>query len=223
MKNNRRFKLVKQSISHALVLFTLITYVGCVKNVDCSINGEHVHLYINEEKNLSKYVNSEKEHINNFFRTNDYLSMTKELEIIDKNNLYIVKDNTDYINQKISENIPSRQSYSYGYIYGHYTGYGIGLNPATGDVEYYYGMHTGWHNGYDWQDISLDEYTEDKVRDITYKFKFYKINEDGTLSYSMFDSLDEITDEYKYFKTSDLVQKFVSDGYYLEKQKELKK
>lgn len=220
MKKRDKFKLMKKAISYTLVLTSLTVCSGCAKEVDCSVEGEHIHLYINENSKLSRYIDSEKEYVGNLFRTNTYLSMTKDLSIIVDNNLYISNDNIDYLTSKINAAQPQRQSYSYGYVYGSYIGTGFGLNPATGNAEYYYGRHTGWHNGYDWQDIALEEYTSDKVRDITYKFKFYKINKDGTISSKIFDDLNEVPDDYKYFKTKDLIQKNIGESYYLEKQNE---
>lgn len=223
MNKITRFKLIKKAVSCTLVLTSLITCSGCAKEIDCSISGEHVHLYLNEDSKLSRYIDSEKEYIKDLFRTEKTLSMTRDLNIINDNKLYIASDNLEYLKTKVIENSQSRQSYSYGYVYGTYTGYAFGVNPVTGKAEYYHGVHTGWHNGYDWQDISLEEYTSDKVRDITYKFKFYKINNDGSTSSKSFNSLDDIEKEYKYFKLEDLVEKHISDSYYLEKQKEKKK
>lgn len=69
----------------------------------------------------------------------------------------------------------------------------------------------------------MDKYTDDKVRDITYNYKLYKINkETGKIEYAYFDSLDEAKEDYKYFKTSDLVYKNIGESYYLEKNKSYK-
>lgn len=218
MKNKNRFKLVKKAVSSTLILASLTSFTGCVKEIDCSINVEHVHLYLNNNTKLSRYIESEKEYVGNLYRTEDYLTMTDELNIISDNGLYIVEDNIEYITHKLSENQPTRQSYTYDYIYGTYYGYGYGYNMHNGKYEYHYGLQTGWHYGYDWKEISLDEYTNDKVRDITYKYRFYKINEDGTVFSCLFDSLEEVPVEYKYFKADQLVQQIISDEYYLEKE-----
>ena len=103
-----------------------------------------------------------------------------------------------------------RQAYTYDYIYGGYYAY----DYASGQ----YGTIFGWHWGYEWQDISL-EYTTDKVRDITYQFRFYKIDEDGVVSSKLFSALEEVPEEYRYFKLFDFVQKETSSSYYLEMSK----
>lgn len=219
MKNKKGLKLIKKAIGATLILSSLATFCGCAKEVDCSINGDHVHLYLNENTKLSAFIESEKEYIGDLFRTETYLPMTENLNIISENDLYIVQDNLEYLNKELSKYVPSRQAYVYDYIYGTYYGFGHGYNMMSGEYEYFYGMQTGWHYDYEWQDISLDEHTEDKVRDITYQFRFYKINNDGTVSSSLFNSLEEVSEEYKYFKPNVLVQKNISDSYYLTKEK----
>jgi hypothetical protein len=51
--------------------------------------------------------------------------MTKELETINSNEFYMVKDNIDYLSNQINNHQPKRESYSYGYIYGSYYGMDI--------------------------------------------------------------------------------------------------
>lgn len=102
---------------------------------------------------------------------------------------------------------PKREAYVYDYIYGQYYGYGYGYNFSSGKYEYGYGLIQGYHWDYNWQEIGLDEYTDNKVRDITYQFRFYKINSDNSISEKLFNSLDEISSEYKYFKPITLVKK----------------
>ncbi len=216
----KKFKLVKRKVSYIIALTSLVMCTGCTKEVDCNIEEEHVHLYINEDDNLSRYIQSEKVEVDNHVRKDEYLPMTDELNIINDNKFYIVEDNTEYLNKVINEKTPKREAYVYDYIYGTYVGYGMGYNVLSGKTEYFYGTHTGYHYGYEWQEISLDEYTEVQVRDITYQFRFYKINDDGTVSSLLVNSLDELPEEYKYFKSKDLIKENVGDSYYLQKEKE---
>jgi len=209
------YKLIKT----ALPCLTLIVCLsGCAKEVECDINGNHVHLYTNQDMKLSRYINSEKEYVGNLFRTENYLPMTEDLESITENKLYNIKDNTEYLEEVISSYHPERQAYIYDYIYGNYYGYDYGYNFSNNKYEYFYGNHTGYHWDYEWQNISLNEYTDDKVRDITYQYRFYKLNADGTTSEKLFNSLDEVTPEYKYFTPTTLVQKNISESYYLTKE-----
>lgn len=216
---NKKYKLIKNSISSVLCLTTLLSLSGCVKEVDCDIDGEHVHVYVNSESHLTRYIDSEKEYIDDLSRTDSYLNMNDELKFINDNKLYIVEENINYLNNEIKKYSLTRQAYVYDYIYGSYYGYDYGFNPASGEYEYYYGFHTGHHYGYEWQDIGLDEYTTDKVRDITYKFRFYKKNDEGKLTSQLFSNLEEVPNEYKYFMQNDLIEKFVSDEYYLTSTK----
>ena len=113
---------------------------------------------------------------------------------------------------------PKREAYVYDYVYGTYYGYRYGYS-FNGKFEYSYGLTSGYHWDYEWQEIPLDEYTTDKVQDITYQYQLYKINEDGTLSKRLFESLEEVPEEYKYFTPDTLVKENVSDPYYLDSKK----
>lgn len=213
--NKTGIKLVKKSLACTFILLTLS---GCAKTVECNINGNHVHLYTNEDKTLSRYINSEKEYVGNLLRTETYLPMNQELENITENDLYIVSDNIEYLENIVSSYHPERQAYVYDYIYGNYYGYRFGYNYLNGKYEYSFGPISGYHWDYEWQNIALDEYTTDKVRDITYQYRFYKLNADGTTSSKLFNSLEEVTGEYKYFTPKTLVQKNTSESYYLPKE-----
>jgi len=215
MKKNK-YKLVKTAVT-CLIIASTFTACGA-QRVDCNIEGQHVHLYVNENRNLSRYIESEKQQIDSFYRTEEYLPLTEETSQITKNDLYQIEDNLDYLNEKISSYKPRRQAYVYDYIYGTYYDYGYGYDPMTGEYDYVYGPKTGYHYDYEWRDIPLDKYTKDQVRDITYKFRFYKIKEDGTLDSKLFNSLDEVTKEYKYFYPSNLVKEKIGSSYKLPKE-----
>lgn len=215
----KKYKLIKNSISSVLCVTTILTFSGCAREVECDIDGEHVHIYISNDSQLTRYVDSEKEYIGDLLRTDNYLNMNDELKFIDENGLYVIEDNIEYLNREINKYSSKRQAYVYDYIYGTYYGYDYGYNPSSGKYEYHYGLHTGYHYGYEWQDIGIDDYTTDEVRDITYQFRFYKKNEDGTLSSQLFNDLEEIPGEYKFFTPKTLVEQNVSTSYYLESKK----
>lgn len=82
MSKNPDFRLLKTSLACACILSSLS---GCVKIIDCGINGYHVHLYADSNTKLSRYINSEKEYVGSLERTDTYQTMTNELEIIDEN------------------------------------------------------------------------------------------------------------------------------------------
>ena len=56
----KRKNLIKTSFIYGGIIVGL---TGCTaKTVDCNIEESHVHLYVNEDNNLSRYVESEKEY-----------------------------------------------------------------------------------------------------------------------------------------------------------------
>ena len=209
---NKKYKLVGSLIA-GVALATMIT--GCAKDVECNIEEDHVHLYKDPDLDLSKYVESEKDHIGRFLRTDEYLDMTEELSLVSKKGLYLISDNKEYFYKAIDDRKENtREAYVYDYIYGSYYGYSYGYNSSSGKYEYFYGRHTGYHYGYEWQEISKDIYTSDEVRDITYTIKVYKI-ENGLLMSNEFNNVKDIPSEYKYFG-NDIIVKHTSEGYYLD-------
>lgn len=216
--NKTTLKLVKTVLACTIVL---ASFTACeAKEVECNIAGEHLHLYVNEGSKLSRYIKSEKEYIGDLLRTDSYLPITEELKNIDINELYCISENIEYIQNQISSHQPKREEYSYEYVYGTYYGYGLGYNYSSGKYDYSYGLKTGYHWDYVWQEIPMNEYTTNKVRDTNYQFRLYKINEDGTISSQLFTSLDEVTEEYKYFKPSTFIKESTTDSYYLDKNKQ---
>lgn len=70
-------KETKQLIVGLLGSVTLLTTSACAKVVDCDINGKHSHNYINEEGYIWE-LESEREFVESFYRTDDYRSITEE-------------------------------------------------------------------------------------------------------------------------------------------------
>ena len=206
-----QYNLIRVGLICGTLLFST---TGCgSKTVDCEIEGKHVHLYVSESNLLSRYIESERERIKGLNRTDEYLPLTEELAQASENGLYPVEENLDYITTKIDSYSPKREAYVYDYIYGSYYGYGF----SSGKYEY--GLQYGYHWDHEWQEIPLNEYTEDQVRDITYQYQFYKIDKEGVSS-KLFDSLEEVPDEYRYFIPFTLIKKNVSEAYYLDKEKQ---
>lgn len=116
-------KMKKRLLTLSLISLGISSF-GCAKNVECGVNDEHVHIYIDEDKNLEKYILGEKEHKGNFIRTDDYEQLSNELKVVCKNDLLLVSDNIDYINKKMDKYTPYRQAYVYGTHYGPHLGYG---------------------------------------------------------------------------------------------------
>lgn len=217
MKKGKKHTLIKKSLVGVLLTFSL---TGCGKNVDCDVSENHIHLYKNESNGILMFIEGEKEKRGDFIWTDKYEKESTKLQAISENELCSIEDNFTYFNRKVSKiPEPKRQAYVYDYIYGSYYGYGYCYNYSTGKYGYGYGLITGYHYDYEWQDIPLDKYTTDKVRDITYKIKLYKVDEKGNVKSKLFDKIDDINKEYCYFKTDDIITQCVSDSYYLDKNK----
>ena len=130
------------------VMIASVLTTSCAKDVECYVEGEHVHLYTNKDSGLCRYIDSEKEYIGRFLRSDDYLNMTEELRLVSDNGLYLISDNKNYFNNIVENKKENRrEAYVYDYTYGSYYGYGYGYNLSTGDYEYFYGYHTGYHWG----------------------------------------------------------------------------
>ncbi len=198
---------------------SLYSITGCAKDMDCNIDTEHVHQYVNDE-GLKKYISGEKEYVGDFYWTDKYTSNSTIINEVSKNNLCLASQNIDYINSIMSNYTKKREAWINSYVYGSYYGYGYHYDFNSGDYVFNYGLTTGYHWEYEWQDIPLDKYTENKVRDITYEFKFYKIDENGNLVSKNFKTftIDDIEEGYNYFNEKDFVQKYTSDSYYLNKE-----
>ena len=84
----RQYKLVKSSIV-GIVLAMSIS--GCAKNMDCDVDGKHVHLYVNSMDNSARYYKSEKETKDVYFNwTKKYYPIDEKMDIILENELYLV-------------------------------------------------------------------------------------------------------------------------------------
>lgn len=196
---------------------TLTSLTGCSKTVKCDVEVEHVHQYENDE-GLKKYIPGEKEKKKKFIRTDEYTTDYNIINNVSAKKLCVVNDNINYINEVISAHQPKREAYVLDYVYGpHYT-YGYGLDYSTGKYDYHYGLFWEDDDEYVWKEISLYEYTPDEVRDYTYSFKFYKIDENNNLVSKDFKTLEDVEENYKYFDDNDFVQEHISDSYFLNKE-----
>lgn len=209
---NKKIKL----FSSAILCGVLIT--GCSKTMDCDIDGEHTHVYVNKEQ-IKKFFDGEYETNRDYHWTEETVPTTDEVKAIIDNDLCLVKDNIEYITQQIETHSPKREEYVYDYIYGIYYGYGYcyHYNPTTSEYEYGWGLGTvtGYHWEYRWRNIELEQYTENLVRDITYEIKLYKLGHDGKATAQTFASLEEVTPEYQYFKPHGVIRENTSSPYSL--------
>lgn len=208
----KKYNIIKCGIMSGVLAITIVSS-GCSKDVECNIDFEHVHKYTNQD-GISKYIQGEKDHVFSYQRQDEYKKMDDNLKIICNKDLCDISDNKEYFLNYVNKVQPSREEYKGEYVYGLYTGYAYDYNPLTEKYEYFYGNHTGYHYEKTWEHISLDEYTRNPVRDITYKIKLYRVCE-GEANFRYFDSIDDIDENYKYFKDGELIIKQISETYYL--------
>ena len=206
-------KQIKTSILCAL---SVLTMSACSNKIDCDIEIVHCHEYIDRDNGIKRYIESEKEYIGSYDRTEKYIYKDANISYIAKNKFCFVKGNEESL-KKIMENYSlEREAYVYGIRYGYYYGYDYGYNPDTEEYEYFHGRHYGYYYDYEWEPINPNIYTTDKVRDIYYTFRFYKMSEDGKIKiYKDYNSLDEVEEEYCYFRLQDLVIRNYSKEYYM--------
>lgn len=116
-KNDNKIK-VKNAIICGLTILSLCLFSGCAKNVDCSIEDLHAHVYTNEAS-FSRHVISEREHIGEFFRTDDYVIIDKQMsDLIEFENdegLFKIEENLDTIQGIVSVK-EDYTEYRYSYI-----------------------------------------------------------------------------------------------------------
>lgn len=63
--------------------------------------------------------------------------------------------------------------------------------------------------------MESNEYTENKIRDVAYGYRLYRINDDVTIESKIFDTFEGINTEYKYFKTDDFIEEIYGVSYNL--------
>ncbi len=213
----KKYKIIKSGIAAGAMIASLITS-GCSMDVECNVNEPHAHMYVDKYTGLSKYILGEKEQVSDFVRQEQYSKLTDDLKIICEYDLCTISDNKEnfyFLVDKMGDT--TREEFKTEYVYGYYVGWGFGYNPMRNKYEYFFGGHTGYHWESDWKDISLDEYTDNPVRDTYYKIRLYKIS-DGKLETRLFDSVDEIDEEYNYFNENYVVERQITDEYYLSEK-----
>lgn len=176
-------KETKQLIAGLLGAAAVFTTSACAKVVDCDINGKHSHNYINEEGYIWE-LESEREFVESFYRTDDYRSITEEdnkrLREIYMYDLLRISDNLDKLLQLESSLYDYKQ---YEYSYTERQLFMVGKTAASRLVTYY-----DYTNDKEAEDLTGNE------RIVTHKFIGYKFikNEKGKLEMIKSDPMDTI-------------------------------
>ncbi|HHW69510.1 MAG TPA: hypothetical protein GX747_04155, partial [Tenericutes bacterium] len=117
LKNQKNKVKIRNFILGGVVVASIFLFSGCVKNVECNIIGPHAHKYVSE-LSYDKYMISEKEHEGKWVRTDDYISISKNMEELiefeNKNGLYRISLNEDNIAETVSSHIDTVE-YRYQY------------------------------------------------------------------------------------------------------------
>ncbi len=176
-------KETKQLIVGLLGAATVFTTSACAKVVDCDINEKHSHNYINEEGYIWE-LESEREFVESFYRTDDYRSITEEdnkrLREIYMYDLLRISDNLDKLLQLESSLYDYKQ---YEYSYTERQLFMVGKTAASRLVTYY-----DYTNDKEAEDLTGNE------RIVTHKFIGYKFikNDKGKLEMIKSDPMDTI-------------------------------
>lgn len=176
-------KETKQLIVGLLGAATVFTTSACAKVVDCDINGKHSHNYINEKGYIWE-LESEREFVESFYRTDDYRSITEEdnkrLREIYMYDLLRISDNLDKLLQLESSLYDYKQ---YEYSYTERQLFMVGKTAASRLVTYY-----DYTNDKEAEDLTGNE------RIVTHKFIGYKFikNDKGKLEMIKSDPMDTI-------------------------------
>ena len=166
-------KEAKQFIAGILSATTILTMSGCAKTVECNVEGKHSHTYVTEE-GYEKEVESEKEKLGSFYRTDEYQELTnqeaKELKKATKAKLIRINDNID----KLLE----LESSLYDYIQYEY---------SETEMKTYYEIDGNGNGKTSYRFVTEYHYTNDSerfgltgdTRVVTHMFIGYKITNDN--------------------------------------------
>ena len=195
----------KKTILSSLILTSAIIMSGCVKDVECDINYSHAHYY-EDDNDLKRLVDSEKEYIGSFERKDDYViigSDVRSLLLFERENKLInINLNEDAIKKMISQNEDFTE-YKFSYLSDdtipsyNVNGQNVSINYSC-EPEVCYSWTT---------DESHEELTG-KKRVVHYMYYGYKvtIDEKGNFILKRSDAVDSLEDlplEYQYICLDD--------------------
>lgn len=210
---------MKKSKFYTGILATIIasSLSGCAKKVDYDISPKHIHMYTSES-GLNRLILGEKEYVDSYYWSESYVPKTDENTLVAKEGLLSTKSNIEFVLTSL-EHIPDncRKEYVKEWVYGPHYGYGYcyHFDGEKYTWGYGYGQITEYHWEDTWKRIDEDKYTPNKVKDIYYVIKLYKIDENGELTYQYFNSFDEVEEGYIYFEEGKLIVEVESEEYYL--------
>lgn len=188
---------------------SLMSLTGCTKKMDCDIEAEHAHIYTSDENFLS-YGTKEYEHIGDLYWTEEIVPVTDEIEYMEDKDLLKIEENIGALEQDTKNDFPYIE-YEYKYTTTTFVSTGKTVIPIT----------TTHRN------FTTDENHSrltGRIRNVEYKYQAYKIttNKKGKkklVKSDLVDNIEDIMDEYPYFKLKDFKQKVYSEPYEKESGK----
>lgn len=188
----------KRVISSAILLAILLN--GCGKKAECDIPTQHVHRYVKEitdDIDIERYMEEEYLDIYGYKRCDDYIEITETDEkfynLLERNSLFVGKDNWDYLYYKMS-NLHDYLKFYYEYdVVETRT---VTDSEGNSHVETYTVHYDGW------TDNPNNSDNTGKTRLYHHKYFGYRVvknNNKFTLEKSpLVDDIREIIDEYPY-------------------------
>ncbi len=193
--NNFKLNLNKmislRGVALALVTTAMVgCLAGCGDKAECSIEGNHAHLYT-DKNGYVRYIDKEDLEYEGFSRSDEYVAFADEekdfYKFLDKRNLIKIEDNIDVIKAQQEQN-KDYLEYRYSYIF---------LQPIPPYYTYISVTHHSWTSDPNHSDLTGEQ------RLCHYVYTAYKIEKDEHGKYVLIpsDSVDDITtvmDEYPY-------------------------
>lgn len=208
---------MKRSKYLAISIIQILSLCSCGAEIDCDIEDEHFHYY-RTMSGIERLIGGEYEYVGEYERCDEYVLATSEYQDIVANHLCILDDNLEYVKRRFDERPENKRlELIREYIPEHY-----GMKYTSGEDgemgSFVWGVIPESFNEH-WKDISIDEYTNNPVKDVTYGILLYRIMDDGTLESKAFKDLEAREEEYVYFKTGTLITEIMGDEYYLDSNK----
>ncbi len=189
----------KETILPYALFFSLLL-AGCSDKVECTITNRHVHRYhknITNNISIDTYLDKEVEDTSGYYRTDDYIEMTKQDEtvfkLIESKKLFLAQDYYDYLYYLMS----TKNDYLKFY-YEYYTEECYITTNDDGETE------THWerkrHDGWTSNPNNSDNTGETRL----YHHRYYAyriVLKDGTYTLEKSPNVDdirEVLDEYPY-------------------------
>lgn len=200
---------IKNIVIGGIAVASILIFSGCSKDVPCDINQYHAHNYVSEQ-GFDRYIVSEKEKEGNLSRTDEYITITKDVENLinfeNKEGLFRIYHNKEKINEiTSSQNDYLEYRYSYKWVQ---------IVPVkVGKVTIYNQI---WHTGYSWTTNPNRSNLTGQERVVTHVYYGYKVvtDENGNfkaIQSETVDNIEDLPDDFIYIK-SDFYKKVNFDN-----------